>query len=491
MAKTVTANLVETLLEMAKACCTGVIRFENAATKKQLVLREGLVVFAESNSQEEHLARILLKMNLLKRAQLSEIASLMKKGKPTDEAIIACSKLDVAALQSGAREQAVTILASVMAWGKEAIHFYPGDGLIRRQIDLRLPLLELLVMAARRAVSDCLAPNFNGQPQGLLSRAVEAHADLLRLPLSPPEAFALSLIQEKTPVEGLLPLLPSTEAKPAELIQRLILLGLVRLEVHGADSVESAHVDSPADDLTSRLQEMLAKFEVANLYEILTVAPDAKDADIKQAYHELARQYHPDRFQSEKHSPETRSLVEKVFTYVTGAYSILGDVAARAVYDDTRLQKESQVEATLQARAATDAEKEKMAETIFRAGRLSLQEAEFEKAVGELKECVWLLPHVSRHQHFLGVAQTEIPRLRKEAEQHLLRALQLDKTSVESRLALARLYIKAALPRRAESQLNEVLGLDRDNSEALRLLGEIAGDTSRASGSRLQTTAKR
>ncbi len=478
MAKASAANLIDTVLEIAKARCTGVIRFERGPSKKQLVLRSGLVVFAEGNAQEEHLARVLWKMDLLKRAQLAEIAALMKKGKSTDEAIIAVSKLDLATLESGAREQAVMILSSVFAWGEFETHFYPGDGLVRRRIDLRLPLLELLVMAVRRAVSDRLPPDSPGSFQGVLSPAAQGRPDLMSLPLNGAEAFALSLLQEKTPVESVLTLLPTEEAKPQELIRRLILLGLARLEEVETKPEAAATGDSAAVDSREHLEEMLRKFEVANHYEILSVATDATEAEIKQAYHDLAKQYHPDRFQSEECSAEIRGMVEKLFTYITGAYSTLSDLAARVVYDDTRLKKESQVEATLQARAATDAEQEKMADALFRAGRLSLSQGDFEKAVQELKECVWLHPETARYQHFLGVAQSEIPRLRKEAEQHLLKSLELDKAAVDSRLALARLYIKVELPRRAEIQLNEVLAWDRTNTEALRLLDSIAAEAS-------------
>ncbi len=469
-------DLIETLLEIARARCTGVVRFEHGTSKKQLVLRSGLVVFAEGNSQEEHLARILWKMDLLKRSQLPEITALMKKGRQTDEAVIACSKLDGAALESGAREQAITILASVLAWRERETHFYPGEGVLRRHIDLRLPLQELLVLAARRAVSEHLLPDLRGALQGMISPATRGRPSLLGLPLDSQEAFALSLVQEKTAAGSILPLLPAGETRSEEIIQRLVLLGLVRTESSdsGADDAPSA---ASAEDSSKHLEEMLQRYEVANLYEILSVAPDAAEEDIKQAYHELAKRYHPDRFQSEEYGPAIRSLVERLFTYVTGAYSTLSDVAARAVYDDTRLKKESQVEATLQARAAADAEQERMAEALFHAGRQSLSQGDFEKAAREFKESVWLRPDTARYHHSLGVAQSAIPRLRKEAEQHLLKSLELDKAAVESRLALGRLYIKVGLPRRAEIQFQEVLQWDPENKEALKLLAEIAEET--------------
>jgi predicted Zn-dependent protease len=62
----------------------------------------------------------------------------------------------------------------------------------------------------------------------------------------------------------------------------------------------------------------------------------------------------------------------------------------------------------------------------------------------------------------------------KEAEQHLLRALQLDPMRVEGRLELGKLYLKVNLPKRAEAQLCQVLHWDPDNRTARRLLDEIS-----------------
>lgn len=63
-----------------------------------------------------------------------------------------------------------------------------------------------------------------------------------------------------------------------------------------------------------------------NPYEVLGVARDASDADIKKAYHKLVMQYHPDK------NPGDKSAEEK-FKEMNNAFDILKDPQKRAAYD--------------------------------------------------------------------------------------------------------------------------------------------------------------
>lgn len=63
-----------------------------------------------------------------------------------------------------------------------------------------------------------------------------------------------------------------------------------------------------------------------NPYEVLGVARDASDADIKKAYHKLVLKYHPDK------NPGDKSAEEK-FKEVNNAFDILKDPQKRAAYD--------------------------------------------------------------------------------------------------------------------------------------------------------------
>src|SRR3954453_10678499 len=61
-------------------------------------------------------------------------------------------------------------------------------------------------------------------------------------------------------------------------------------------------------------------------YEVLGVARDASEADVKKAYRKLARQHHPDRNPGDKEA-ETR------FKEVQEAYDVLSDKKKRQQYD--------------------------------------------------------------------------------------------------------------------------------------------------------------
>jgi curved DNA-binding protein CbpA len=480
-------KLLETLLDVHKNERGGVLRVERGSEKKQLVLSKGLLVFAESNVPEEHLARIIVKLELLPRAKVNEIASLMRSGKSSEEAVLALSNSGMPDLEKGRYEQAITILASLCSWDFCEIRFYPGEDLVRYQLNLRLSLLEALVLSARRAVSNRLAqfpPYFT---EGILCRTRNSAAGAMDFPLNNAESYAYSLLETPTSAAEVLALIPTTDAKPEDVLFRLYILGLVAPKEGITQSGEAITEVEPSN-VFRMLDDMLVDFETASLYEILSIPPEASQDEIQAAYHQMAKLYHPDRFQSGDFSNTTRNKAEQVFTFVNKAYVTLKDPVFRTDYDEKRLTKESKVEAELKARAGEkQVDDEKTAEAIYHEGRTLLANGDFEKAVEHLKACVWLRPEKAKYNHYLGVAESEFPKLRKSAEQHLLKALELDSASAASRLALAKLYIQVTLRRKAEQQLQELMRWDPENPEVLNLIAELKNLEKTQSGRSLKT----
>lgn len=102
------------------------------------------------------------------------------------------------------------------------------------------------------------------------------------------------------------------------------------------------------DNALTRLQRMLTEFKGKDHFQILNLSKNARDAEIKQAYHELAKAFHPDRLP--KDAPQkVRSLTQEIFALISGAFNALKDMPSRQAY--LRQLEVGQAEDLLQAEA--------------------------------------------------------------------------------------------------------------------------------------------
>mmetsp|Transcript_10189 Transcript_10189/g.22557 ORF Transcript_10189/g.22557 Transcript_10189/m.22557 type:complete len:634 (+) Transcript_10189:190-2091(+) len=82
--------------------------------------------------------------------------------------------------------------------------------------------------------------------------------------------------------------------------------------------------------------QLLFDFQVANAasakdyYEVLGIARDASEADLKRAYKKLALKWHPDK------NPDQKELAQKEFIAVQQAYEVLSDPDKRRRYDNQK-----------------------------------------------------------------------------------------------------------------------------------------------------------
>ena len=67
--------------------------------------------------------------------------------------------------------------------------------------------------------------------------------------------------------------------------------------------------------------------EFKNYYDVLGVAPDASDAEIKKAFRGLARKYHPD-------VAKDKAAAERRFKEINEANEVLSDPVKRRKYDE-------------------------------------------------------------------------------------------------------------------------------------------------------------
>jgi tetratricopeptide (TPR) repeat protein len=127
---------------------------------------------------------------------------------------------------------------------------------------------------------------------------------------------------------------------------------------------------------------LLAKLAGADHFTVLGVKQDAAAGQVKAAYFQLAKTYHPDAVPADAPA-EARKLCADVFAKVSEAWSVLGDEASRAAYAEAlRTGGAAQV----------DVMNIFAAENAFQAGTLLVKARKYEEGLRKFEEAARLNP---------------------------------------------------------------------------------------------------
>jgi Flp pilus assembly protein TadD len=113
------------------------------------------------------------------------------------------------------------------------------------------------------------------------------------------------------------------------------------------------------------------------------------------------------------------------------------------------------------------------AEFCYQQGKARLEHKDYYGAVQLLREAVRLDSSKPPYHFQLGLALMRNPRTRREGEQHLMKAAELDPFNAQIRLRLGMIYKEAGLPKKADASFREALKIDPDNGAALRELNGL------------------
>jgi curved DNA-binding protein CbpA len=218
---------------------------------------------------------------------------------------------------------------------------------------------------------------------------------------------------------------------------------------------------TPAQSAAELESEMLRRFsqlDHQDLYQVLGIPSSAGVDDVRRAYYALARRFHPDKLRREDLKPRA----EKVFARITEAYATLSDSEARQRYDAE--------EAGKQVRDDGAADTTDLARENFRTGREHLEHGHLAEALGFLTNACQQDPTKAEYFVLLGITQGKNPRLRREAEASLLKAIAIAPANAEAYAQLGALYERAGAADRAREMYRKALEWDPENKTAGKAL---------------------
>lgn len=334
--------------------------------------------------------------------------------------------------------------------------------------------------------------------------------------LSPSEAFLYTRIDGLTSVEQLLKLSGIERDDTIALLKSLYNKGVVSWDGAGQarEELDQAALDEEVDLDRTTKEKILALFsrlEQLNYYQLLGIERRADAKQIKKAYFEASRRYHPDTFFN-KNLGSFKARIDAIYKAIGKAYDVLSNEQKRAAYDASlpyeptaeeverkKAQKErDQRDARLRRerrrrllRRNPLAQRKAMASRHLSEARQAEQESDFIKAANCAKLALALLPDDeeirSYHQEVEKKAAPERAArnykrgLGDESLGRLEEALEWYRRAVENNPEDSRaLFKSASLMLELKVDLldavqycRKVIALEPENSKAHLVLGKI------------------
>ncbi len=194
---------------------------------------------------------------------------------------------------------------------------------------------------------------------------------------------------------------------------------------------------------------------MTNYYDVLGVARDATESEIRNKFRILARENHPDRFSE----PERKASAEMKFQLLTEAMNVLTSPSRRSLHD-TELEKNRPVTQDPAAQAR-----------VFLAkGAKAYRDGNFPDAMAQFELACHHYDKDAKAWHYLALSCMKVVgQLRKGADA-IEAAIRLDPNNPIFRRDAGKLYLMAGLSAKAERHLEEAMKWLPEDSETLTLM---------------------
>ena len=488
--------LAELIREISAKKLSGRLRVQQNRIGVAAYFRNGEFLYAAANIRTLRLREYLIKLDLVSEQKLGSIGE-----KSSDlqlaAALVAGNLIQSKTICEVQLKQVADILRLALVWVEGTWEFDHRSHL-NEQVDFRLNPTPLFLEAARRMpLTFAISRLRNDQEVLSLNESASGTNQL-----EPREGFMLSRLDRPTPLKELVAVSGLREEDAYRVIYALALSDYIVREkwksafrdIAPQTAAEQTKVMQASEESEQQAQRsaetdlstFLDRVDSASThYEVLAISNDVSPEDLKRAYYDLARRYHPDRFRRKEHAP-LHGRIEAAFARITQAYETLGDSGSRSTYD-------SKLAARARAKSATPTNQPKApsptpskptidsstsserAEAQFKEGLAALKSGQKNSAIANFASAAKAFPNEARYRAFYGHALSAQEMNRHRAEAELQAALKIEPENPDYRTMLAQLYKALGFARRAKAEAERALAAAPNHEGARALLRDLPG----------------
>ncbi len=414
---------------------------------KRIEWRRGAPVGVRSKVPGEQLGEILVTGGALSREARARVDQVVETRGVSELQALASAGVSPRALVLALAEQLRRGLGECLGWREGGFRLEPGEtgsaapalpfdllALVAEEVGRSWQLHEILVALGAHALSyPTLVPGFQlPWLDGTLAERFVARLDgqtasfaLLNELGDVRAAAALWILDElgalvHRSAPGAAPV--AAAAAPRDTIEIV-----VRGEARGAGpEAADAKAHAPAAGagaagamLGQEIRDLHQRLGSLMLWEVLGVARDADEREVRRAYLRAAKRLHPDRV-VQLGLTDLKTEANELFAEITRAHEVLSDPERRRHYEETLVDT-----------ASADGDRIVEAEAAYRRGDMLLRAGNFRGALELLERAVQLWPEEGEYHAALAWAlHRKAPPESARAWEHFERALALGEQAV-------------------------------------------------------------
>jgi tetratricopeptide (TPR) repeat protein len=442
--------LAELLLLLYRKRFAGELVLRREAVEKRVFFRGGAPVMAESNLPSESLGIQLLDTGRITREDYARVVDAVQKRRCKEgAALLGLELVGPRELFEALKLQVRRRLLDCLGWTRGDFILAPGDPPEDEANAFRcdpVPLVQegVAIHRSGAAIRASIGPRLDRwlastpRTEAFVARLLrDTDVDRLLAGIDGPEplgallegagpsALAAAFVLEGAGAVVFRDRPPETDAARAEEPSLDI-----EVEVTGARGAEpareaasrgaakskrSAAAEAEATALREEIVALHAQLDERDHYELLGVARNATEGQVRRAYFSAAKRFHPDVV-TRLGMLDLRATAQAVFARIAEAHEVLTDAKRRLDYDRS-----------LEAGSNVDASRLVQAEALFRKGEILLRAGNFAGALDFLRPCIALWPDEPAYQSALGWAlYKKLPSEPKPAREALEQAIALD-----------------------------------------------------------------
>ncbi len=452
---------------------TGRLIFRRGDILKTFFFEKGAILQVKTNQPDERLGEILYKLERIPKDAHAKIEDYVEPNKNIGEVLKSRGVISEEDLAEALAHQIRESVLNTFAFYDADMNFQDHEGSYGGADESRVSVPLLIEYGIRRMQPNPLLAGFLARRIPALGRRTYVY--LLTLE----ERDILEKINGADTAEILL----RTLTVPADQFWKSLYL-FCCLGVVDLSGEPPAEAPAPKDrlrhqtvsraDVPRQVAEVMAfrdTLPAMTLYQILDVPRTATEDDIKKAYFQMARKFHPDRFDRQIVA-EFKAQIDEVFDGITNAYRVLSHKDSRRIYDAKSGEASTQEDVQDTFRKA---------DIKFRQGKTLHGQARYDEAISYLEEAVRVRQDKGDYFLLLAMCESKLPAYVRKSEQDYLKAIQLEPWNPEGHFGLGLLYKSEGLLTKAIKSLEKALEAEPGHTAARDALDELTGGKKKSS----------